>query len=357
MHGFRDYELLLQVGHDVIVIPPPGGSSGNFSWWFLKKRSWLLHDLIDTYNNTFSAHHDKHAPLKTKTIRTKTFNPWFTPALSKLKSARRHLEKVWLWTRSLQDLQPLRTATNAYHSSLIHAKRLFNSLLISSSSNLRKLWNTINKLLHRKPISQLPSSIDFKSLPSMFANLFSNKILKLHSTIKSNSTNTSPHFQRRHIPPNLTVFTPISREELSKLIAQSSNTFCDLDPIPTFILKQCPPSLLPTITDIVNLSLTTGIFPKQFKLFSVIPLLKKYNLDKGDLSNYRPISLLSFLSKLTEWVVKQRLTHHLSSNHLLNSFQSAYTHSSPFHWIHASFCSWPHHQGHGSIKTHCSLSP
>ena len=57
----------------------------------------------------------------------------------------------------------------------------------------------------------------------------------------------------------------------------------------------------------------------------VIPLLKKFNLDKENLSNYRPISHLSFLSKLTERVVKQRLTHHLSSNGLLNSFQSAYT--------------------------------
>ena len=84
-------------------------------------------------------------------------------------------------------------------------------------------------------------------------------------------------------------------------------------------------SPVPTITDIVNLSLSTGVFPKHFKLSSVIPLLKKYNLDKEELSNYRPIFHLSFLSKLTERVVKQRLTHHLSSNHLLNSFQSAYT--------------------------------
>jgi len=91
-------------------------------------------------------------------------------------------------------------------------------------------------------------TVDFKSLPSMFTNFFSNKVVKLHSTIKSHSTNT--YFQLRHIPPNLTVFTPVSREELFKLISQSSNTFCDLDPIPTSILKQCLPILLPTIYNI-----------------------------------------------------------------------------------------------------------
>jgi len=47
-------------------------------------------------------------------------------------------------------------------------------------------------------------------------------------------------------------------------------------------------------------------------------------LDKDQLSNYRPISNLSLLSKITERVAKSRLTHHLSSNNLFNPNQSAY---------------------------------
>ena len=58
---------------------------------------------------------------------------------------------------------------------------------------------------------------------------------------------------------------------------------------------------------------------------SVHPLLKKSNLDKENLSNYRPISHLSYLSKLTERLVKNRLADHLNENNLMNSFQSAYT--------------------------------
>jgi len=82
--------------------------------------------------------------------------------------------------------------------------------------------------------------------------------------------------------------------------------------------------LLPTITNIINLSLSTGILPDQFKNCSVHPHLKKSNLDKDDLGNYRPISHLSFLSKLAERVVKLRLADYLSTNNLLNSFQSAH---------------------------------
>jgi len=79
------------------------------------------------------------------------------------------------------------------------------------------------------------------------------------------------------------------------------------------------------------LSLTSSIyiclcwyFPDQFNNCSVHPHLKKSNLDKDDLGNYRPISHLSFLSKLIERVVKLHLAYYLSTNNLLNSFQSAY---------------------------------
>jgi len=73
-----------------------------------------------------------------------------------------------------------------------------------------------------------------------------------------------------------------------KLVSQSSNTFCDLDPLPrpTSILKQLLPALLPTITNTVYTFLSSGIFPKQFELCFVIPFLKKYNQDKEELSNY-----------------------------------------------------------------------
>ena len=55
-----------------------------------------------------------------------------------------------------------------------------------------------------------------------------------------------------------------------------------------------------------------------------IPSWKKLNLDKENLSNYRPISNLSFISKLTERLVKNRLTEYLNQYNLTNSFQSAY---------------------------------
>ena len=79
--------------------------------------------------------------------------------------------------------------------------------------------------------------------------------------------------------------------------------------------------LVPTITNIVNLSLTSGQFHPILKESVISPLLKKSTLDKDQLSNYRPISNLSLISKIIERVVKSRLTDHLTSNKLLYPHQ------------------------------------
>lgn len=103
-----------------------------------------------------------------------------------------------------------------------------------------------------------------------------------------------------------------------------SLTSCELDPVPASVFSQCLPQLLPVITDIVNTSLQTGSFPSAFKTAIVRPLLKKHNLDPNNLSNYRPVSNLSFISKLLEKVALKQLNNHLSTNNLLHPFQSAY---------------------------------
>ena len=81
--------------------------------------------------------------------------------------------------------------------------------------------------------------------------------------------------------------------------------------------------IAPVITRIVNLSLSSSIFPKELKSAVVKPLLKKPTLDSTDLKNYRPISNLSFLSTLVERIIASRLLTSLLSRSIAK-FQSAY---------------------------------
>jgi len=71
-------------------------------------------------------------------------------------------------------------------------------------------------------------------------------------------------------------------------------------------------------------SLSSDNFYHTLKESVISPLLKKPTLDKDELSNYRPISNLSLISKIIERVVKSRLSDHLTSNNLINPHQSAY---------------------------------
>jgi len=80
-----------------------------------------------------------------------------------------------------------------------------------------------------------------------------------------------------------------------------------------------------TITNIVNMSFSSGNFHYTLKESVISPLLNKSTLDKDELSNYRPISNLSLISKIIERVVKSRLSDHFISNNLVvNPHQSAY---------------------------------
>ena len=82
---------------------------------------------------------------------------------------------------------------------------------------------------------------------------------------------------------------------------------CELDILPAFLLKKSLPKINKFLTRLVNMSTTSGTFPNVWKTAIVRPLLKKVGLETMN-SNYRPVSNLSFLSKLLERLFCHNLT-------------------------------------------------
>ena len=85
-----------------------------------------------------------------------------------------------------------------------------------------------------------------------------------------------------------------------------------------------PLVLLLVITQMIKVSLLSGQFPRSFSHALVKPLLKRPNADCEILKNYRPVSNLTFLSKILEKVVARRLFTYMSKNGLYEKMQSAY---------------------------------
>ena len=91
------------------------------------------------------------------------------------------------------------------------------------------------------------------------------------------------------------------------------------DGISARMLKNTAPSITPSLTKLLNLSIQSGIFPEAWKLSSVVPIPKGNEHESS--SNYRPISLLSVTSKLLERHFHQLITDNLSDNHPLPNTQ------------------------------------
>ena len=87
-----------------------------------------------------------------------------------------------------------------------------------------------------------------------------------------------------------------------------------LDPVPLNLLRILSPYLIDIITGIIRVSLSSYILPQSMKYAYITPILKKHNLDSSILSNYRPISQLSSISKTMERIVARQLIDYIISN-------------------------------------------
>ena len=129
-----------------------------------------------------------------------------------------------------------------------------------------------------------------------FASFFTGKISKLCPSLTSHPATSSPHSPSPlATPPNFSVFTPAPESEVYKILSNCPKKQSESDPIPTWLLKECSSFLVPTITNIVNLSLISGQFHPTLEESIISPLLKKPTLDKEELSNYgQSLICLSF---------------------------------------------------------------
>ena len=97
-----------------------------------------------------------------------------------------------------------------------------------------------------------------------------------------------------------------------------------LDPLPLNLLRILSPYLIDIITGIIRVSLSSSIVPQSMKYVYITPILKKHNLDSSILSDYRPVSQLSSMSKTMERIVARQIIYYIILNCIVDYLKSAY---------------------------------
>ena len=126
-------------------------------------------------------------------------------------------------------------------------------------------------------------------------------------------------------------FTLVSENDvLRHLSSLRTKNSAGIDGISVKLLKELSSALINPLTLIINQSLVTGIFPTKLKIAKVLPLFKKNGYTIMD--NYRPISLLTSISKLFEKLVFCQLYDYFRNNDLFYDSQYGFlkNHSTEF---------------------------
>ena len=164
-------------------------------------------------------------------------------------------------------------------------------------------------LRRNDPLPLPPTTCD-KTLANDFINFFvEKKIDKSMSFLKPIETRPDPS---EYLKTNYTTKQRINKCELTttiavtQLIKKSQAKMCELDPMPSSLVKEYAAVIAPIITQIINKSMDEGTVNENLKNAILKPLLKKQGL-APIFGNYRLVSNLPYISKLLEKVVSTQL--------------------------------------------------
>ena len=278
-----------------------------------------VNDLVNNFNNLCSFALDAIAPFTTRTVAATKSSPWINDAILSCKRECRRAERRWKKTKLNVHLQYMKDLLHLLNQKTKDARSAyFSNLITANKHNPRALFSTINQLVQPAPVTISATSTEDCEL---YLSFFVNKIKNIRSKILPPSAISVPPSRITNL---LTHFAPITMETLVETISHLRLSSCNLDILPPKFFLEVLPVIGPAVLNIVNMSLTSGCVPDQFKTASVQPLLKKPDLNPAVLNNFRPISKLPFISKILEKLVAEQLLKVVESNTIFDKFQSGF---------------------------------
>lgn len=203
-----------------------------------------------------------------------------------------------------------------YRKKLSEAKKQYYSNLIERSENKQKtMWKVINSERNSSSRSQICENINADEFNRFFVNVAETIVKNIPSNLKDVDT----YLERIDCNSSFT-FRQVSFNEVRDAINTLKNkASTDIFGLNYKMIKHIKELILIPITKLFNAIIKTSSYPDVFKFAKVIPVHKKGELE--NLSNYRPIALLSVISKVLEILLKDQIVKYFEGNNLLYELQ------------------------------------
>ena len=255
--------------------------------------------------------------IPTKVIKPRTKVPYLTDDLLHLvkKKCRlyNHAKRVGT-TKAWGKYTKIR---NRVTSALRSAKKVYFHQLAEKLQTPRDFWSQYHKFNPKH--SRTPPSLNHMgskaSSPTSKANLLNNFFASCFTEPQRQHSCSFPQ------PPSPTLSSvTCTHDEVFKLLSTHKvNTATGPDGISSIMLRGTATTITPALTTLFNLSLSSSTVPDEWKMSNVTPIFKSGDASKA--SNYRPISLLSLISKALERCIHSRVMEFLLQNKLLSDCQ------------------------------------
>jgi hypothetical protein len=275
-----------------------------------------------------------HAPLILKTVKGK-FCPWITPVIKQNLNQRDRILRKARKTGKENDWSTYKRLRNSCNNQIKCAKYKYNKNLLSENSeNPKKFWKALKDIIPTKPTSdsavtstiksENEQSSDSISKADVFCKYFSTvakSLKKLAMPLKDCTWNYIKPLHR--VTNEIFQFKYVSNVEVQKELKKlKRNKSAGIDNLPPNLLRDSAEAISTHLTHLINMSLSKGIFPDEWKTAKIVPIHKG---EKREIAgNYRPISLLPIVSKLMEKMVHRQLITYLEKNNLLTNIQFGY---------------------------------
>lgn len=280
--------------------------------------------LYNIYNGIMREEYENMCPLVEKRVEVKDNSPWFNEEIRRAKNNKKKKERLWRRYRTEERRVEFTRARN-YLKRLIEIRKrnFYKEKTEQAGPNMHKLYKILDDLTGNKKKQKLPEGYSESELANEFLHFFDNKIRRIVSAFSGNDRVVFGNEQTPEV--TLTEFRTVSESTVRDVIKRAKFTYSANDPMPISLFDGNVNfgRLITITTNMVNASISEGVFPKSEKQAIIKPILKG-NLDPQSLGSFRPVSNLTFQSKVLESVLLIQLTDHLNTVGVIHDNQSAY---------------------------------